>query len=281
MIPFVMRPSPGLARPTASKAVSTVISTLPATGIRPRTSHNGQLLVNVTLARPGTIPTTGDQTAVMRAGCGPVAWWPPACQACPWGAGPSVHDHARGAWHAKLAGRRSRPADPQLREPSARLVAQADPGRGCHPRGRPTSHHRSSPPALAWPPGQGRRPRRPPRAAFVAPAPPSLHLLQAATKAGVSHWPARQGNHRDHRPGDRSSRRASSNGASLLEPGSGCGACAGGKSNHQQVQVITIAKARQRPRQAEEEQELSVHSNEGRPCEAACTAMATAGYAMA
>jgi hypothetical protein len=159
---------------------------------------------------------TGDPAAAVRAGCPPVVLWPPACRACSWRAGPSADAHAGGAWHVNVAGRRCRLADPRssAATPSARLVAQAGRGRGCRPRGRPTSHQRSSPPALAWPPGQGRRPRRPPRAAFVAPAPPSLHLLQAATQPRSLHWPARRGNHRDRRPGGRRSRRASFNGAS-------------------------------------------------------------------
>ena len=116
----------------------------------------------------------------------------------------------------------------------------------------------------------------------MSPAPP-LHLLQAVTKAGVSHWPARRGNHRDTGPAaaEADGRHPTAPPSSSLALVAARGACAGGKSNHQRQQVITIASPYQRPRAAEEEQELSVHSNEGCPGEAAYTAMATAGNAMA
>jgi hypothetical protein len=142
----------------------------------PEDLRNGQQLVYLTLAqRPDTIPTTGDPATAAHAGCAPVAWWPPACRNGPWGAGPSVHDHARGAWHANLAGRRSRPVDPRSgAAPSARLVGRAGRGHARRPRAGQTSHQLPSPPALAWPPGEESRPPRRPVAAFVSSAPPSM-----------------------------------------------------------------------------------------------------------
>ena len=94
-----------------------------------------------------------------------------------------------------------------------------------------------------------------------------LHLLQAVTKAGVSHWPARRGNHRDTGPAaaEADGRHPTAPPSSSLALVAARGACAGGKSNHQRQQVITIASPYQRPRAAEEEQELSVHSNQVRP----------------
>jgi hypothetical protein len=170
---------PGPVRPTASRAVRTV--TQPVAGHRhvPEDLGNGQQLVYLTLAqRPDTILTTGDPATAAHAGCAPVAWWPPACRNGPWGAGPSVHDHARGAWHANLAGRRSRPVDPRSgAAPSARLVGRAGRGHARRPRAGQTSHRLPSPPALAWPPGQESRPPRRPVAAFVSSAPPPC-LLQ-------------------------------------------------------------------------------------------------------
>ena len=207
---------------------------------------------------------TGDSAAAVRAGCRPVVLWPPACRACSWRAGPWADAHAGGAWHANVAGRRCRLADPRSKAapPSARLVAQAGQGRGCRSRGRPTSHQRSSPPGLAWPPGQGRRPRRPPRAAFVAPAPPSLHLPQAVTEAGVSHWPARRGNRQG--PPGRRPQQPTGVLQQRLPPRAWLWLRRMRRREVQQrQQAIAIAGPSSGPGQAEEEQKLSVHSNRG------------------
>jgi hypothetical protein len=193
--------------------MSTVTSTLSAAVMWPRTSVTVSSWLLSPSPSPARIRTTSDLPRAVRAGCAPVAVWPPTCRDGPWRAGPSAGDHARGAWDANAAGRRCRPADPRSGAAWARLVGRAGPGHARRPRAGQTSHQLPSPSALASPPGQESRPPRPPVAAFASPAPPPYTCCRAVTEAGVSHWPARWGNRQGPPPHRRRSRQASSNGA--------------------------------------------------------------------
>src|SRR4029453_12654408 len=76
-----------------------------ATTMWAMTSRDGQQLVEIAVAQPATIRTTGDLAAAVRAGCVPVALSPPVCRDGPWSAGAWDHDHADAAWHGDAAGR--------------------------------------------------------------------------------------------------------------------------------------------------------------------------------
>jgi hypothetical protein len=151
----------------------------PAAVMWAMTSRDGQQLVAIAVAQPGQDP---DYRRPGRDGaCGLRAGRLVTAVLSGWSLGRRTEfggrDPADAAWHVNVAGRCSPHADPGLGlASSAWLVGRAGPGRGCHPKGCQTSHQRSCPPALVWPPGQGWRPPRRPAAAFVSPA----SLLQPA-----------------------------------------------------------------------------------------------------
>jgi hypothetical protein len=153
----------------------------PAAVMWAMTSRDGQQLVAIAVAQPGQDP---DYRRPGRDGaCGLRAGRLVTAGLSGWSLGRRTEfggrDPADAAWHVNVAGRCSPPADPGLGlASSAWLVGRAGPGRGCHPKGCRTSHQRSCPPALVWPPGQGWRPPRRPSSSLRVTGAPSYNLLQ-------------------------------------------------------------------------------------------------------
>jgi hypothetical protein len=70
---FPLPPSPALPDQQPKRHQDGHLDPLPAAAMWAMTSRDGQQLVEIAVAQPATIRTTGDLAAAVRAGCVPVA----------------------------------------------------------------------------------------------------------------------------------------------------------------------------------------------------------------